>query len=290
MKPVKFPRDRSVTQALLLPLALLAAVSACQSPEGGAQDLAPLPDVSDRDPPNTNVDPPASSYGTDVLLFNGTGVSTSDWQNTEKIVKSQGWTYRLANSAQLNAMSLDEISNHGVLIVPGGKGGTITSNLTTATRLRVRQAVRDRGMGYVGFCAGAWVAVGPEADTDSVASYGMAVAEGAVLPSYFPGGNTSLVAAMVPVTFADRSQRMLVWWGGPSTPEWKDGVVARYVNGKPAISETWSGKGYVVISGPHPEAPQAWRSSAGFDSDGLDYDIAIDMVQAALKKQPLPSY
>ena len=216
--------------------------------------------------------------------------SSDLWQNTEKLVAGQGWSYTLVNSSELNALSIDEIANYRLIVVPGGKGSTITSSLTPATRLRVRQAVRERGVGYVGFCAGAWVAVGPEAEGDATASYGLAVALGTVLPSYWPDGNTSLTAAMVKVTMADGSSRQLVWWGGPSTPEWSGGVIGRYPTGAPAISERWSGKGLVVISGPHPEAPQSWRATAGNDSDGLDYELAIAMMSAAMNGRPMAAY
>ena len=243
-----------------------------------------LPDVGTTNPGN-----PTPSPATEVLLFNGSGVSTSDWQTTEEIVKSQSLSYRLVNSAQLNAMTLDEMASFGVMVVPGGSGGTITSGLTPETRLRVRKAVRERGLGYVGFCAGAWVAVGPEATTDKVASYGMAIAAGAVLDLYLPGGFEP-VAAIVEVFFPDQSHRNLVWWGGPITPEWQNGVIARYETGDPAISQTWAGKGLVLVSGPHPEAPEGWRATAGNDPDGLDYDIAIDLIQAALTKTPLPAF
>jgi len=286
----------------LLVLISTFATAACNGPGSStaASERSPaaiLPDSSLEDPKNPpvtvevpNATPDQRSYTIDALIFNGTGVSVSDWQNTEIIVKSLGMNYHLANSAQLNAMTLDEIASFGLIIVPGGSGGTITGNLTTATRLNVRKAVRDRGVGYVGFCAGAWVAVGPEADTDQTAGYGMAVAKGDVLPYFWPDGNSSLVAAMVPVSFPDGSSRELVWWGGPSTPEWSDGVVARYKNGSPAISQTRSGKGFVVISGPHPEAPEGWRLTAGNDSDGLDYDIAIDMIKAAIHQRPLQAF
>ncbi len=282
----------SQAKAFLTAGLLLTLVSACNGGGDGASGephpSSVLPGTSQSDPKN----PPISkepTYSIDVMVFNGTGVSTSDWQTTEQIVKSHGWSYRLVNSEQLNAMTLDEIAAFGVMIVPGGSGGTITRSLTAETQLRVRKAVRDRGVGYVGFCAGAWVAVGPEADTDGVASYGIAVAEGDVLPYYYPNGTTAQ-AVMAPVTFADQSMRYLVWWGGPATPEWRNGVVARYATGDPAISQTWSGKGYVVISGPHPEAPQGWRETAGYDSDGLDYDIAIDMITAALNKTSLRTF
>jgi glutamine amidotransferase-like uncharacterized protein len=279
----------------------------------GVEPAGVLPDTSVSDPKNDGsgdiigqstppVSPPTQSptpeptvlpkpvFSVDVMLFNGVGVSTSDWQTTEKIVKTRGWSYRLVNSAALNLMSVDDMASFGVIIVPGGSGGTITSNLTTDTRLRIRQAVRERGVSYVGFCAGAWVAVGPEAETTKVASYGLAVAKGNVLGAYYPNGNTSLTAAIVKVGFPTGVTRSLVWWGGPYTPEWSNGVIARYSDGRPAISETWAGNGYVVISGPHPEAPEGWRATAGYDPDGLDYDIAIQMIDAALRKQALPTF
>ncbi|MCM2278928.1 MAG: hypothetical protein NDJ89_12705 [Oligoflexia bacterium] len=275
--------------------ALLATVmfaSACSSADPAMGDRASsiLPDTSRREPANppVKVDPePAPAYKTAVLLFNGTGVSTSDWQNTEQIVKSMGLSYQLVNSSQLDSLTLDQIASFGTIIVPGGSGGTIAGNLSAGTRLRLRQAVRERGVGYVGFCAGAWVAVGPEAETQNTAAYGFAVAKGAVLDLFLPGGRAP-TAAMVDVTFsASGAHRQLVWWGGPSTPEWAGGVVARYDSGEPAISETVAGKGTVVISGPHPEAPQGWRATAGTDSDGLDYDIAIAMIRSALEKLPM---
>jgi hypothetical protein len=243
---------------------------------------------------DSNETAPAGSgshtYLTAVLLFNGTGISTSDWQTTEKIIKSMGLSYKLANSAQLNAMSLDDISKFGLIVVPGGHGSQITSGLNLQTRLRVRQAVQDRGVNYLGFCAGAWTAVGLEATSKTVSNYGFAAVYGNHLSNWWPNGNTSAVAAVVPVTFATGSTRQLVWWGGPATPEWKGGVIARYGNGKAAIAQAWSGQGFVVISGPHPEAPQGWRATAGTDSDGLDYDIAQKLITAALEQKPLKTF
>ncbi|MBU6375499.1 MAG: hypothetical protein KGQ59_05845 [Bdellovibrionales bacterium] len=280
---------RKTSRSVIIAVAslLFSSLTACVLPFDGSE-LGTLPDSSKTDPVNPGGNTSASM---DVLLFNGTGVSTSDWQSTEKIIASQGWSYQLVNTAELNAMSLDQLAAFRVMVFPGGSGGTIAGSLNTDARLRVRQAVRDRGVGYVGFCAGAWIAVGPEAEGDSVASYGLAVAKGAVLPYYtVTPGQSNPTAAMIPVTFSDQSKRELVWWGGPSTPEWSSGVIARYPRGEPAISETWSGKGLVVISGPHPEAPEGWRATAGSDADGLDFGIAIAMISAAMSGQPMAAY
>lgn len=280
----------NIRRLILFPLFALglALQVGCAQPGGSGDGEAP-PDSAKIDPANPSSVTP-DSYDTDVLLFNGVGISTSDWQTTEKIVKGMGLSYRLVNSSQLDAMSLEQMTRFGMFLVPGGKAVTITNGLKAATRVRVRQAVRDYGVAYLGICAGAFVAVESGANTNNTTSYGFPVVEGAHLPMWYPNGNTSAIAAVVPVTFATGTQRYLVWYGGPSTPEWKNGVVARYANGKPAISQTWSNKGFVVVSGPHPEAPQGWRNTAGNDPDGLDYAIMEDLVRATLERKPMPTY
>lgn len=246
-------------------------------------------------PEDTNIkdtiNPPAGKTDpqTDVLLFNGQGISTSDWQTTEKILKSMRLSYRLVNSGQLNSMSLAQLSTFGLILVPGGHGGTISSGLSSAARVRVRKAVRENGVSYFGICAGAWVGVGLEANTEYAQGYGFSAIGGNHLANWWPNSSHPK-AAMARVSFADGTSRNLVWYGGPATPEWKGGVVARYPNGVAAISQAWSKNGFVILSGPHPEAPQGWRQSSGYDSDGLDYDIMMKLVSAALKRQPLRTY
>ena len=263
------------------------------SPSSG-DTVQTLPDTSKTDPTNVVPSAPTTALTTpasmNVLLFNGTGISTSDWESFQSILQGMNLTVKVVNSAELEAMTINDLKTYGLIIVPGGHGGTMSDNLDQATKIRVRQAVRDYGVSYLGICAGAWVAVGSEASGDGNSSYGFPVIAGTHLANWWPNGNTSTVAAVVPVTFADGTSRQLVWWGGPSTPDWTGGVVARYSNGKAAISEAWSGNGFVVLSGPHPEAPQGWRATAGTDSDGLDYDIAKELITAALNRKPLPTY
>lgn len=229
---------------------------------------AVLPDTALTDPtnePTIKPYPPIETASQKILLFNGQGISTSDWQSFQSILKEMNLETETANSAQLEAMTLEQLKQYSLIIVPGGKASTISSGLSGAARLRVRQAVRDFGVSYLGICAGAWAAVGTQA-------------------------NSNAVADVVPVQFADGRSRQLVWYGGPATPEWAGGVVARYSDGKAAISQAYSGKGFVVLSGPHPEAPQGWRNTAGNDPDGLDYDITKELIVSALNRQPMHHY
>jgi len=259
-------------------------------------ELAPLPDVAQEDPANPGeaLDDSEATVvraGTtkDVLLFNGKGISTSDWQTTEKIVNSMGLSYSLINSSEMNAMSLTSLRKYGMIIVPGGYRGTIMSGLTNAAQLNIKKAVRDYGVSYLGICAGAFAAVGTLANTNTVSEYDLAVIYGKHLSVWWPNSQHP-TADMVKVTFPNKTTRWLVWWGGPSTPEWKGGVIARYADGKPAISQGWSNKGFVIVSGPHPEAPQGWRVTAGFDPDGLDYDLTKKLINSALRQSPMPAF
>ncbi len=278
------------------------------SSSAASDGAAPLPDTSSKDPVNPSpnqqspTDPttgstPApttpstpSTAETDVLLFNGQGISTSDWQSTEKLLQAMKLTYKLVNSSQMNAMSLADVSKFGLMIFPGGTRGGIMSGLNDQAQLIIRQAVRDQGVSYLGFCAGSFAAVGTLAATNTVSENDLAVVKGNHLSVWWPNGDSSLTAAIVPVKFPDGSSRQLVWYGGPSTPEWTGGVVARYADGKPAISQSFYAKGFVVLTGPHPEAPQGWRNTAGYDPDGLDYELAKQLIAAALNRAPLPAF
>lgn len=260
---------------------------------GDSDSNAVLPDTALTDPtnePTIKPYPPTENAEGKILLFNGQGISTSDWQSFQSILKEMNLEMETANSSQLETMTLEQLKQYSLIIVPGGKASTISSGLSGAARLRVRQAVRDFGVSYLGICAGAWAAVGTQANTNTETSYGFLVIYGSHLLNWWPDGNTNAVADVVPVQFADGRSRQLVWYGGPATPEWPGGVVARYSNGKAAISQAYSGKGFVVLSGPHPEAPQGWRNTAGNDPDGLDYDITKELIIAALNRQPMNHY
>lgn len=228
-------------------------------------------------------------WTSDALIFNGAGVNASNAQSLINIVASHGLTYEVVDSTQLNSMTAAQIANHGVLVWPGGNADDMNAALTAETRLHVRQAVQQYGVSYTGFCAGAWIAVGPDA-ANQTPWWGFALVTGDYLKTYYPNGQDP-EGAIVPVTFSNGTVRDLVWWQGPYLPVLSNGIVGKYPDGRVAIAETWSGKGYVTISGVHPEAPQSWRDGINLvDPDGLDFDVAWDLIHAALKKTPRPAF
>lgn len=234
-------------------------------------------------------------FDTDILLFNGNGTWTVEVQALRALFEQKGATYDEVTSSQLSAMSADDMARYGAIVWPGGTGSTQALSLTAATRANLRKAVQELGVNYVGFCAGAFVAVAPAPAPGKDVSYGLGVLEGPLLGYYYLETafeqSGALDVEMTEYTFADGMKRDILWYGGPVTPELPGGVVARYPNGDAAITQAWSGNGLVLIAGGHPAAPSSVKSSFGLsDMDGSDTDVAWNMIEAAFMQRPLAAF
>lgn len=229
----------------------------------------------------------------DVLILNGEGLSDVDARSIASILEKHSKTYRMVNSAELNSMSLDDLTRFRMIAVPGGYGGQFSSSLNPETRERVRLAVVERGVNYVGFCAGAFLAVGPISRGAPGPDYGFSIIPAPKLLDYFypyKDGNDD-VAASLPIAFADGTQRQILFWGGPALFEVQGGVIARYSDGTPAIVQMKSGNAFVTIAGPHPEGSEEWKTTAGVtDPDGDDFDIAWKLFESTLQRVSLKTY
>ena len=108
--------------SVLVPFLLAAGVglTACGDAVKDSLSKVPIPpDTSKVDPDNPVIPPivtdpgsDARQYSTSVLLFNGTGVSTSDWQSTEQIVKGQAaiqsfWTKAAEGAGAFKLITVD---------------------------------------------------------------------------------------------------------------------------------------------------------------------------------------
>ncbi len=273
----------------------LLPLSACT---GGSDISAPITPVSASAsepgfaPKTAAPGPQVRTWAKDVLIFNGDGAAYDDPESLADIVSSHGLTYEYADSSRLNSMSMDELMKFGTLVWPGGYAGQQADSLSVETREKIRKAVTENGLNYTGFCAGAFIAVGAMPAPGKAPDYGMALVEGKELGYFYPNhdGNSD-TETMVPVKFGDGSSRELVFWGGPAVTDFPGGVVGRYADGTPAISQAFSGKGLVTISGPHPEAPETWYTKLGLtDSDGLDHETAFALINSSLKQVPLKAF
>jgi glutamine amidotransferase-like uncharacterized protein len=224
-----------------------------------------------------------------ALVYAGVAAAFGDAESISSILKNNNVSHDLVTSVELDAMTLDEISQYRAIIWPGGYAGQMSSSIQASTREKLRQAVNDRGVSFVGICAGAFIAISPAAKPGAAGpSWGLSLLNDELLP-YYHLEDEGTTEAMVDVKLADGTTRSLLWWGGPTLPEIPHGVVGRYGdNNEPAIIQTKAGKGLVILAGPHPEAPADWRNKLGLnDRDGLDFDLTWKIFSAAINLQPL---
>ena len=250
-----------------------------------------LPSLSHASPYVEEV-PVEPSATPQVLIYDGVATAFGDTESLASILEQHGMTYQLATSDELNEMSVEQLGKFQLILWPGGYAGVMSASLDGAAREKIRKTVNEQGVSYLGICAGAFIAVSPSAASGSDGpDWGLSIIPSESLLPYYHLENKGIGEAMVDVQLSGGQTRSLVWWGGPDFPEVSQGVVARYSdNHHPAIIQTKAGKGFVILSGPHPEAPQSWRDKLGLqDSDGLDLDLAWKLIEAAMKRQPLPT-
>jgi glutamine amidotransferase-like uncharacterized protein len=161
-----------------------------------------------------------------------------------------------------------------VWIQPGG----VSNEAFNAMDEKLIQGIRDfvkLGGGYVGFCAGAFMA------TEWIGHTG---GEG----FGFVNGMTNLYHKgwdMAEVKWL--GQDRVIWFeGGPYFYGYDDTVevTATYATGAAAAVRTEYGKGRVWVTGLHPEAPLNWSTDDGVvDPDGTEQHLAAQMVRWAAR-------
>jgi hypothetical protein len=217
-----------------------------------------------------------------ILLFDGQGASPNDVKAIESILKAQKLSYATADSATLSALAPADLRRYRLLIVPGGNYITMGESLTPAAVANVREAVQG-GLNYLGICAGALLAGDARTRSFNLT--------GGVRFDFYSLVNQNIHKAAVPITDAAGVTLDHYWEDGPQLTGWGQ-PVARYPDGTPAVAEGPSGKGWVVLCGTHPEAPENWRTVEGLTFTtpvNSSHDYASGLVDAALNRESLNS-
>jgi glutamine amidotransferase-like uncharacterized protein len=247
----------------------------------------------------------ASSHGiATVLLFTGAGTSPDDVAAVETILDNNDINYSTVNSFHLNWMSESQIAAYRLLIVPGGNFVNMGQSLTAGTTANVRNAVKS-GMNYLGICAGGFLA-----GRFPVPYNSFNLSSGVQFGFYFPeengevpgsvselygfrpevGPRREIHKAVVRITTPEGPALDQYWESGPRFTGWGE-AVGKYPDGTPAIVEGSVGRGWVILSGVHPEAPEKWRRGMAFNtpvSDDTAY--ARMLILAALNRTTLSHY
>jgi hypothetical protein len=223
-------------------------------------------------------------YTTAVLLYEGDGVASAEAQQVESILAAANVGYKIKSSSQINSMSAAEWGTYGMMYVPGGLGATMSNSLSSTAIGRIQSAVKA-GMGYVGICAGAFLA-------GDYGSWGLALAPFDF--DYYIAEYQGITRASVTLSFPSGSpngtEMEQIWYGGPKLDGFGS-VVARYSNNTVAIAEDQLGDGFMILVSTHPDAPSSWRSGTSIRSTVAENSAyVVTLVNAALKHQPLPSF
>ncbi len=225
--------------------------------------------------------PPASNNVPPILLFNGTGTSPNDVKAVETILMDRHLDYSTVNSRQLNGMSESQLMACRMIIIPGGNFLAMGDGLASTTITNIHNAVQG-GLNYLGICAGGLLA--------GHASYKSLNLTSGVRFDFYAAVNRGIHKAAVAISCVGTSALDHYWEDGPQFTGW-GGVVGKYPDGTPAIVEGTSGKGWVILSGVHPEAPANWRQGMTFTTPAsLDNAYAGTLIDAALQRTWLPHY
>jgi glutamine amidotransferase-like uncharacterized protein len=217
-----------------------------------------------------------------VLLYNGTGTSSTDVAAVEAQLATLKLTYATANTSQLDAMTETQLKAYKLFIVPGGNSITIGNSLSKNATTNVRNAVSNDGLHYLGICAGGFFG-------------GYSIYNGLDLTSgvwfnfyadHFKGINKEAVE----ISFPSGGPLDIYWQDGPQFTGWGN-VVGKFPDGTPAIVESSFGKGFVILSGVHPEAPASWRIGMNFTTSlAVDLAYADTLITSALNGTSLKHF
>lgn len=216
-----------------------------------------------------------------ILLFAGAGTSANDVKAFETVLISSRLGYARVDSRLLNEGRERQLQSSRLLIVPGGNFEEIGNALTPAASAAIRRAVQN-GLNYLGVCAGAFVA------GDSPYN-GINLTSG-VRFGFYALEDRGVRKAAVAVSAPESPTIDHYWEDGPQLSGWGD-VVAKYPDGTPAVVQGAVGKGWVILAGIHPEAPESWRHGMSFRSPPrVANAYAATLVRAALDGIRLPQY
>jgi glutamine amidotransferase-like uncharacterized protein len=216
-----------------------------------------------------------------ILLFAGTGASANGVAAIEAILEQNGHRYSVATSNQLEAMSDTHLLRYRLLIVPGGNFEVMGKNLSPGATANIHRAVHE-GLNYLGICAGAFFA--------SDSGYNSVNLTSGVRFRFYAASDRGIRITPVTIATINNSPLDVYWEDGPQLSGWGQ-VIAKYPDGTPAVVQGEAGKGWVVLTGIHAEAPKSWRGNMTFKTTAaMSHAFAAELIDAALNRRALPHY
>ena len=219
--------------------------------------------------------------GRAVLLYNGAGTSPNDVKAIEAILKKSKLSYCTIDSRQLSGLTESQLLSSQLLIVPGGNYIEMANGLSAETFGKVRSAV-ERGLNYLGICGGAILAGRTSGKSLNLTA--------GVKFDFYADVNRNIHKNVVAIATAQGETFDQYWEDGPQLNGWGK-VVSKYPDGSAATVQGAFGKGWVILCGFHPEAPENWRSGMEFATSVSSSNVyALTIIEAALHHRELSHY
>lgn len=180
-----------------------------------------------------------------------------------------------ATAAQVQAI----FGEAKVWIQPGGIAQMALYSMTNKLRKELVKFVSNGG-GYVGFCAGAFIAT---AYISTSGDPGLGIFPGYTAGYRYTPERYDVGYSFEPMMWSGK-KRSVFFEGGPYMYGYgsKAETTAVFDTGYTAAARAPYGNGRVYITGAHPEAPPIWSEEDGLhDPDGVDYGVGADMVRWA---------
>lgn len=200
------------------------------------------------------------------------------------VAKAAGFDYRFvgpndlpenATTAQVQALFKDA----RIWVQPGGIAQWALYSMTLKLRQELVKFITAGG-GYVGFCAGAFIAtsyIGSSGDP------GLGIFPGRTATYGYWPENGGVSFSFEPMQWNGKL-RSIYFEGGPYLYGYGTSAEATGIfdTGYTSAAKATYGKGRVYITGAHPEAPPIWSEEDGLhDPDGHDYEIGAGMYRWA---------
>jgi glutamine amidotransferase-like uncharacterized protein len=137
-------------------------------------------------------------------------------------------------------------------------------------------------LNYLGICAGGLLAGNAACNSLNLTS--------GVRFGFYTVVNQGIHKAPVIITAINTPRQEHYWEDGPQFAGWGT-IVGKYPDGTPALVEGTCGKGWVILCGFHPEAPDNWRRGMSFTTPASNANAyAETLIDAALHNTVLPHY
>ncbi len=198
----------------------------------------------------------------------------------------------------LDAKSIETLASKTAdcIAFPGGLANEQDAAISE-TGVKAVRAFVDAGGGYLGICAGAYLASATVQWEGATVRYRLGLYNGTAIGSIhqiakYPGSSVAgLKLSDMPLFDGLLAHRTVFYFGGPyfEGVTAKDTMATYHINSKPAIISSTFGKGRVVLVGPHIEYDLTsyrdivgWPESSGVKDPEPDWDI-LDRLLRLLK-------